>query len=183
MKAKEIMTMNPCCCSVNDSVQDVARTMRDHDCGAVPVTDEGRLIGIVTDRDLTVRVLAAGLDSHEPTRTALASVSPFSDNPCQLLRWVNVALVEHIGKSTEFVTAECATYDPDAGLRSGGFMHLCVRVAGSLDNDVLPRVRAGGITPIEDTPMVRLGATGYGRSIYVRDPDGYVIELKEETAA
>jgi CBS domain-containing protein len=62
MKAKDIMTENPCCCSPNDSVQDVARTMRDHDCGAVPVTDKGRLVGIVTDRDLTVRVLAAGLD-------------------------------------------------------------------------------------------------------------------------
>jgi CBS domain-containing protein len=64
MKAKDIMTASPCCCSPTDSVQDVARTMRDHDCGAVPVTDEGRLVGIVTDRDLTVRALASGMD-HE----------------------------------------------------------------------------------------------------------------------
>lgn len=62
MKAKDIMTAKPCTCSPNDSVQDVARTMRDHDCGAVPITDSGRLIGIVTDRDLTVRALASGLD-------------------------------------------------------------------------------------------------------------------------
>jgi glyoxylase I family protein len=72
------------------------------------------------------------------------------------------------------------SYDPDAGMRSGGFMHLCVRVAGGLERDVLPRVRAGGVDVIEDAPMVRLGATGYGASIYVRDPDGYVVELKEE---
>lgn len=75
------------------------------------------------------------------------------------------------------------TYDPDAGMRSGGFLHLCVRVGGGLEHDVLPRVRARGVDVIEDAPMVRLGATGYGRSIYVRDPDGYVVELKEETPA
>lgn len=62
MKARDIMTASPCCCSPNDSVQDVARTMRDHDCGAIPVTDEGRVVGIVTDRDLTVRALASGMD-------------------------------------------------------------------------------------------------------------------------
>jgi catechol 2,3-dioxygenase-like lactoylglutathione lyase family enzyme len=72
-------------------------------------------------------------------------------------------------------------YDPEAGMRAGGFMHLCVRVAGRLERDVLPRVRARGVEVIEDEPMVRLGATGYGSSIYVRDPDGYVVELKEET--
>jgi catechol 2,3-dioxygenase-like lactoylglutathione lyase family enzyme len=72
------------------------------------------------------------------------------------------------------------TYDPDAGMSSGGFLHLCVRIAGSLE-DVLPRVRARDVAMVEDAPMMRLGATGYGRSIYVRDPDGYIVELKEET--
>jgi len=76
-----------------------------------------------------------------------------------------------------------STYDPDAGLRSGGFMHLCVRVGGSLERDVLPRVRARSVEVVEDAPMIRLGATGYGMSIYVRDPDGYIVELKEETPA
>jgi glyoxylase I family protein len=75
------------------------------------------------------------------------------------------------------------SYDAEAGLRSGGFMHLCVRVAGSLERDVLPRVRNNAVEVIEDAPMVRLGASGYGPSIYVRDPDGYVVELKEETAS
>jgi catechol 2,3-dioxygenase-like lactoylglutathione lyase family enzyme len=74
-----------------------------------------------------------------------------------------------------------STYDPSAGLQNGGFMHLCVRVQGALERDVLPRVRARGVEVIEETPMIRLGATGYGPSIYVRDPDGYVVELKEET--
>ena len=60
MKANDIMTADPCTCSPNDSLQDVAKSMRDHDCGAVPVVDGGRIIGIVTDRDLAVRALASG---------------------------------------------------------------------------------------------------------------------------
>jgi glyoxylase I family protein len=75
-----------------------------------------------------------------------------------------------------------ATYDP-AAASHGGFLHLCVRVAGGLERDVLPRVRARAVEVIEEAPMVRLGATGYGPSIYVRDPDGYVVELKEEVHA
>lgn len=42
-------------------------------------------------------------------RTVLASVAAFSDDPCQLLRWVNTALVERVGETPEFVTAECLT--------------------------------------------------------------------------
>ena len=72
--------------------------------------------------------------------------------------------------------------DPTYDGAMGGLVHFCVRIAGGLD-DVVPRVRAAGVEVIEEAPMVRLGATGYGSSIYVRDPDGYVVELKEETPA
>jgi CBS domain-containing protein len=60
MKAREIMTPSPHFCSSNDSIQSVAREMRDDDCGAIPVVDSGKLVGIVTDRDLAVRALANG---------------------------------------------------------------------------------------------------------------------------
>ncbi len=61
MKARELMTAAPCCCSPDDSIQEVAQMMRDHDCGSVPVVQAGHVIGIVTDRDLAVRALADGL--------------------------------------------------------------------------------------------------------------------------
>ena len=60
MKAKEIMTANPRCCAPGDSLQDVARSMRECDCGALPVLENDRVIGIVSDRDLAVRGLANG---------------------------------------------------------------------------------------------------------------------------
>lgn len=72
--------------------------------------------------------------------------------------------------------------DPTYDGAMGGLVHFCVRIAGGLD-DVVPRLRAAGVEVIEEAPMMRLGATGYGSSIYVRDPDGYVVELKEETPA
>src|SRR5262245_5106944 len=73
-----------------------------------------------------------------------------------------------------------ATYDPETAWRAGGFMHLCVRVAGRLADDVIPLLRERGVELIEDQPVQRMGATGFGASIYVRDPDAYIVELKEE---
>jgi serine phosphatase RsbU (regulator of sigma subunit) len=47
------------------------------------------------------------------TRTAFAAVSGFSDEPCQLLEWVNVALVERSSEGEQFVTAACVTFQPE----------------------------------------------------------------------
>ncbi len=71
-------------------------------------------------------------------------------------------------------------YDPEASQRVSGFVHLCLRVRGGLAADVLPVLRERGIPVETEEPVVRLGATGFGLSIYVRDPDGYTVELKED---
>lgn len=59
---REIMTRNVETAAPDAPIQDVARRMRDQDVGSLPVTDGERLIGIVTDRDLTVRATALGKD-------------------------------------------------------------------------------------------------------------------------
>lgn len=74
-------------------------------------------------------------------------------------------------------------YDRDLGARAGGLFHFCVRVAGDLVRDVLPHLEAAGVELLEVEPAVRFGATGFGKSIYVRDRDGYIVELKEEAPA
>lgn len=61
MQVKDIMTASPACCSPTDTLQAVARIMRDNDCGAIPVVEGGKVIGIVTDRDLAVRAVAEGI--------------------------------------------------------------------------------------------------------------------------
>jgi CBS domain-containing protein len=63
MKARELMTPQPACCSPGDSVQDAARQMDSYNVGSLPVVEGGdntRIVGIVTDRDIAVRAVAAG---------------------------------------------------------------------------------------------------------------------------
>ena len=61
MQVKDVMTPSPICCRPNDSVERVAELMREHDCGAMPVCAESKLAGIVTDRDIACRAVAAGV--------------------------------------------------------------------------------------------------------------------------
>jgi CBS domain-containing protein len=62
-KCSEVMTREPVCCEPSASVVQVAATMKREDVGSIPVVDspeDKKLIGIVTDRDLVVKVLATG---------------------------------------------------------------------------------------------------------------------------
>jgi len=70
------------------------------------------------------------------------------------------------------------TYEPEEGQRSGGFMHFCVEIEGELEK-AIPELKARGIPVLQDQPVPRMGARGMGMSVYVSDPDGYTLELKE----
>jgi CBS domain-containing protein len=72
MNIREVMTPNPQCVSPGDSIQNAARIMRDCDTGAVPVVDNGRPVGIVTDRDIVVRAVADG-QLNRPIREIVTS--------------------------------------------------------------------------------------------------------------
>jgi CBS domain-containing protein len=61
--ARDIMTTDATYCSADSTAADAARKMADQDVGAIPVCDtDGRLCGVVTDRDLAVKIVAAGQD-------------------------------------------------------------------------------------------------------------------------
>jgi CBS domain-containing protein len=63
LRAGNIMSHNVVCVRPDDSVEHAARLMMECDCGALPVVDSSnRLIGMVTDRDITVRLVARGID-------------------------------------------------------------------------------------------------------------------------
>ena len=62
-KCSEVMTREPVCCEPADPISRVAEVMKREDVGSVPVVesrDDARLIGIVTDRDIVVKVVADG---------------------------------------------------------------------------------------------------------------------------
>jgi CBS domain-containing protein len=62
MHAQDLMTRNPACAKASDTARDVAHLMAEHDCGCVPVIDDrdGRVVGVITDRDLALRGVAQG---------------------------------------------------------------------------------------------------------------------------
>jgi CBS domain-containing protein len=60
MRVSEAMTPNVQLANPNQSIIDAARMMSDADCGALPVGENDRLVGMVTDRDIVVRALAHG---------------------------------------------------------------------------------------------------------------------------
>ncbi|MFN8381742.1 MAG: CBS domain-containing protein [Anaerolineales bacterium] len=65
-KCNEVMTKNPVCCLPNDLVTKAAELMKSERVGSIPIIENEqtkKLIGIVTDRDLALRIIAEGLDA------------------------------------------------------------------------------------------------------------------------
>lgn len=63
MKAREMMTENPACCTPDDTVEHAAKLMMKNDCGCLPVVgdmESKEIVGVVTDRDLACRCLGEG---------------------------------------------------------------------------------------------------------------------------
>lgn len=80
MRCREIMTSSVKTATSEASLRDVAVLMLEGDMGAVPIVDNGKLVGIVTDRDIVVRAVAEGIDAASPVAGAMTteifSVSP-----------------------------------------------------------------------------------------------------------
>lgn len=96
MRIKHVMTKDPTCCVPSDTAQCAAKIMRDEDTGVVPIIENEqsrKVIGIVTDRDLCMNVVAEGRDSrttqvHESMTTTVVSCSPQDsvDKATELMR-------------------------------------------------------------------------------------------------
>jgi CBS domain-containing protein len=70
---KDLMTSDPTTVGPETTVSEAAKQMAHEDVGPLPVVEDGRLVGIVTDRDLVVRVLAQGRDPKSTTVREAAS--------------------------------------------------------------------------------------------------------------
>src|SRR4051794_28116439 len=90
----DVMTRNPASVERGQPVVEAARLMREADAGAVVVLDNGKVSGIVTDRDITVRIVADGRDvssatvADAATTIDLTTVGPDTsvDQAAQLMR-------------------------------------------------------------------------------------------------
>jgi CBS domain-containing protein len=74
MNIKDVMTADVSFVGLDTPILEIARKMRDGDIGSTPVVEQERLVGMVTDRDIVVRVIAEGGDVR--TKTARDAMSP-----------------------------------------------------------------------------------------------------------
>ena len=72
MKVSEAMTAQVVTAKPTDSIQSVAKIMAQVDTGAVPIFDNGKVVGLVTDRDIVLRVVAEGGDLNGPISAAMS---------------------------------------------------------------------------------------------------------------
>ena len=86
MQVREVMTENPACCTPETDLQQVARMMIENDCGCIPVVDSQsnkKPVGTITDRDITIRTVAAGqnpltMKASEIMSIDIATIKPDS---------------------------------------------------------------------------------------------------------
>jgi len=65
-KIRDVMTPSPRTVESSAPVQEAAKIMRDEDVGAIPIVENGSLVGIVTDRDIALNVVAEGKEISTP---------------------------------------------------------------------------------------------------------------------
>ena len=71
MNVSDCMTTDPRVCAPDATLQQAARTMKVIDSGFLPVGENDRLVGMITDRDLAVRAIADGMDPDTPVREVM----------------------------------------------------------------------------------------------------------------
>jgi CBS domain-containing protein len=72
MQVSEAMTRDVKICTPGQTIREVARTMAEIDAGALPVGENDRLIGMITDRDIAVRGVAQGRGPDTPVREIMS---------------------------------------------------------------------------------------------------------------
>jgi CBS domain-containing protein len=82
---RDVMTKNPRAVDPSTTIADAARSMRDEDVGPLPIVEDNRLVGMLTDRDIVVRAIAEGRDANATTVGEIASRDLVTIDPDQSL--------------------------------------------------------------------------------------------------
>lgn len=109
MQVKNVMTPNPACCTPDSTLQRVAEMMVENDCGEIPVVENMasmKPVGVITDRDITCRTVAKGLNPlvmtvGECMTTPCVTVTPDTslDECCRVLEEKQIRRVPVIDAS------------------------------------------------------------------------------------
>ena len=82
---KDVMTPQPTAIASDATVVEAARRMSSEDVGSLPVVDNDKLVGMVTDRDLVLHVVAKDLDPHKVSVADVCSDNPVVASPDESL--------------------------------------------------------------------------------------------------
>ena len=80
---RELMTKNPCAIDADKPVTYAAKMMRDEDVGLAPIVEGQKLVGMLTDRDIAIRVVAEGKDPQTVTVREAATTNVVTLDPQQ----------------------------------------------------------------------------------------------------
>ena len=72
LKVRETMTQKVRIANPELSIRDAARMMAENDIGALPVGEDDRLVGVITDRDIAIRAVALGKSPDTPVREVMS---------------------------------------------------------------------------------------------------------------
>jgi CBS domain-containing protein len=92
---QELMTKNPRSIDAGKSVAYAAKMLRDQDVGLAPIVEGDRLVGTVTDRDITIRVVAEGKDPETTKVKEIASINLVTLDPRQDLDQALKLMAKH----------------------------------------------------------------------------------------
>ncbi len=85
LSVRDVMTPEVETTTSSQLLQEAARSMKDGDFGSIPVVDDGRLVAVLTDRDIVIRAVAEGLDASTTQVGQVASSDPVTVAPDQSL--------------------------------------------------------------------------------------------------
>jgi CBS domain-containing protein len=94
-KIREVMTTNPRTVEPTTPIVDAARMMRDEDVGPIPIVENNQCAGILTDRDIVLRVVAEGRDPATTTVGDVASRDLITIDPEQTLDEAARLMAQH----------------------------------------------------------------------------------------
>jgi len=92
---REAMTSKPCTIDADKDVAYAAKMMKDEDVGVAPIVDGDQLVGVLTDRDIAVKVVAEGKDPQTTKVREVASTNVVTIDPQQDLDEALRTMAQH----------------------------------------------------------------------------------------
>jgi CBS domain-containing protein len=94
--ARDVMTLDPTCCTPHTTLDQVAKMMVQNNCGEIPVVDVAdRPIGVVTDRDIVCRVVADGKNPMAHTAESCMSAPAVTVQADEAIEQVVATMEKH----------------------------------------------------------------------------------------